>query len=104
VVLRQLRDDKTQPVAKKKPNAFGLYDMHGNVMQWVEDTYQCFAAVPGTSLLDGSSARPSATGSLPAFGAVIWAFVSGGRLRPESETDGLGYSSSFYAITPRETQ
>ena len=29
----------TQPVARKKPNAFGLHDMHGNALEWVQDVF-----------------------------------------------------------------
>jgi len=31
--------EATQPIATKKPNAWGIYDMRGNVAEWVQDWY-----------------------------------------------------------------
>jgi len=32
-------NNRVHPVGQKAPNAFGIFDMHGNVWEWVEDCY-----------------------------------------------------------------
>jgi formylglycine-generating enzyme required for sulfatase activity len=83
------RDGQTQPVKRRKPNAYGLYDMLGNVWEWTADGYS--EAIPGGldprvppsercrfeaghgSTDRRTSVRRAATGMTHRTGASYWA-------------------------------
>jgi len=61
-------DSSTHPVGEKKPNAWDLYDMHGNVWEWCQDWYGDY---PSGSATDPTGAT---SGSLRVFRGGCWYF------------------------------
>ncbi len=77
----------THPVGKKKPNAWGLYGMHGNAWEWCQDNYDPdyyknspVKDPPGPSAGGGRVARG---GSYP-FGPVYCRSAFRGYVAPDS--------------------
>jgi formylglycine-generating enzyme required for sulfatase activity len=72
-LLQNIWNGKTHPVGEKKPNPWGLYDMYGNVLEWVQDSAnRDYNGAP----TDGSSWEGS--GSYRVFRGGGWNDFAGG--------------------------
>ena len=75
---------KPHPVARKKPNAWGLYDMHGNVWEWVLDVWHedCDGApTDGSAWLESTRLEPDCITRGGSFANPPWLCRSYIRMR-----------------------
>lgn len=74
--------NQTTPVGSFKPNAFGLYDMGGNVWQWVEDCWnENYQGAPadGSAFTSGDCRNRVRRGS--SFDTGAWTLRTASRLK-----------------------
>ena len=62
VWFRDNTGKKSQPVAQKSPNAWGLHDMTGNLWEWTNDTYVPYTADEATDPLVAGEGRKTLRG------------------------------------------
>jgi uncharacterized protein (TIGR03067 family) len=66
---RKIGQNKPVAVGSYKPNAFGLYDMHGNVCEWVEDFFIEFSP---NSVMDPRNIKAYRTDPFVTFRGGSW--------------------------------
>jgi formylglycine-generating enzyme required for sulfatase activity len=92
-------NDESHPVGGKKPNAWGLYDMLGNVREWTGDTYS--ATYYAGSPVDDPPGAPPNTGLAPPGrgtpGVALPIIRGGGWPHPE---DALRVSDRYHYFGP----
>jgi len=85
-------DDKTQTVGTKRPNELGIYDMSGNVWEWVNDRFGEYSGASETDPKGPSfgSTRVNRGGSWDDDARLI-RVTSRGDNTPESRFNSLGF-------------
>jgi formylglycine-generating enzyme required for sulfatase activity len=92
-------EDTSHPVGLKEPNKFGVYDIHGNVSEWVNDWYQKDYYL--NSPAEDPKGPPSGTERLFRGGNYrnpyyyCWVFGRGFEEEPNSKNKVIGFRIAF---------